>query len=378
MAAAASLSTWLFAAEHHGQVPAGNFVSTTSAGPRRAALQDWRDTVSPALRDDALTRGAVRLDPPGVEELPTLDQTPVPCRFIREEPSGTSAKFSCVLEGGQIIKVKYGRNPEIQAEAAGTRLLSALGYAADDVTIVPRVRCYGCPRFPFITMQILSLARATSVLGANGHDDGYTDFEWPAIERKFPAPSIETATQQGWSWWELKASQAPRADLDAFRLLAVFLAHWDNKASNQRLVCLDQGRRVQKDPAYEAAQQPCARPLLMIQDLGATFGPEKVNLARWRDIPVWADRRTCTVSMHSLPYLGATFTDVQISEAGRVELARQLSALDEGDIRTLFADARFPQFYSGTDDTRDLDAWTAAFQARVAEIMTAGPCRSSS
>ena len=30
-----------------------------------------------------------------------------------------------------------------------------------------------------------------------------------------------------------------RADLDALRLLARVLAHWDNKSENQRLVCLD-------------------------------------------------------------------------------------------------------------------------------------------
>ena len=33
---------------------------------------------------------------------------------------------------------------------------------------------------------------------------------------------------------------APRAHVDALRLLAVFLAHWDNKAENQRLVCLSE------------------------------------------------------------------------------------------------------------------------------------------
>ena len=29
---------------------------------------------------------------------------------------------------------------------------------------------------------------------------------------------------------------APRAEVDAFRILAAFLAHWDNKSQNQRLV----------------------------------------------------------------------------------------------------------------------------------------------
>ena len=350
MVAAASVSTWLFATS-----------PTAESTPQGVAAQ--------RLRDDAFRRAGVLLDPADADPVRRVDDTPVVCRFIREEPSGTTAKFSCTLEDGQVIKVKYGRNPEIQAEAAATRLLRVLGFAADNVTIVPRVRCYGCPRFPFITMKILSLAHATSVLDAIQDDDRYIDFEWPAVERKFAAPAIETDTQEGWSWWELKASQAPRADLDAFRLLAMFLAHWDNKASNQRLVCLDRG---------EPAAQPCAHPLLMIQDLGATFGPEKVNLARWRDLPVWADRRTCTLSMHSLPYLGASFTDIRISDAGRVELGRRLSALSESDIQSLFAEARFPQFYSGTDDTRDLEEWTAAFRMRVDQIVSGAPCPTSS
>src|SRR5206468_4506725 len=59
--------------------------------------------------------------------------------------------------------------------------------------------------------------------------------------------------EPGWAWWELKDSEAPRADLDALRLLAVFLAHWDNKAGNQRLVCLD--------PAPRVPDQPCAQPV---------------------------------------------------------------------------------------------------------------------
>ena len=351
MVAAASVSTWLRA--------------TSPVTPTASSA----GTKELSLRDDAFRRAAARLDPVDTVRLHPLDQTLVSCRFIREEPSGTSAKFSCVLEGGQTIKVKYGRNPEIQAEAAGTQLLHALGFAADDVTVVPRVRCYGCPRFPFFTMQLLSLTRTTNMLGPHGYENGYTDFEWVGVERKFAAASLETETQEGWAWFELKASQAPRADVDALRLLAVFLAHWDNKSSNQRLVCLDR-------PA-PARDQRCARPLLMIQDLGATFGPEKVNLARWRDLPVWADRQHCIVSMRTLPYRGATFTDVGISEEGRLQLARPLSALDDGAVRTLFANARFPQFYGATDDTRDLDAWTAAFRSRVDQIVTAGPCPNS-
>jgi hypothetical protein len=354
--AGASVSTWLFA----------------------AGGQDASDTGDHArldqLRNDAFTRAAVSLDPSDAAafDRPLADafQAPIlPCRFVLEEPSGTSPKFACVVDIGngrtETIKVKYGRNPEIQAEAAGTRLLRELGFAADRVTVVPRVRCYGCPQFPFFTMQLTALTH-TQWLAGRGYERGYADFEWAAVERKFAAPSIETNSLEGWAWYELKASQAPRAEVDALRLLAVFLAHWDNKASNQRLVCLDQ-------PA-PADGQPCARPLLMIQDLGATFGPHKVNVAKWRDMPVWADRRRCVVSMHALPYRGATFSDATISEQGRAMLADRLAAFDETRIRQLFTDARFPQFYSGTDDERDLRAWTGAFRSRVAQIAHAGPC----
>jgi hypothetical protein len=220
-------------------------------------------------------------------------------------------------------------------------------------------------------MQLLSLASASSVLGDRGLGDGFTDFEWVAVERRFPAPAIETATVQGWSWFELRDSLAPRADVDALRLLAVFLAHWDNKSENQRLVCLD---ALPAEPRRHGSS--CERPLAMIQDLGATFGPTKVNLARWESLPVWENRAACAVTMRHLPWRGATFPPVTISEGGRQLLLRELKALAAADVRTLFADARFPAFQASTDDERDLAAWTRAFRSRVDQIEAGGPCPS--
>ncbi len=371
--AVVGVSTWLFAAEDRGALPPGHY----EASP----IPDWPVTLdhADAIRRDAFARAAVRLTPEagpaavagglhasGRSAVDPLAASPVTCQFLSNEPSGTSAKFDCVLDGGDIIKVKYGRNSEIHAEAAATRLLTALGFAADRVRIVPLVRCFGCPRFPFLTTQLLAMARLPGLLAPHGYEDAYTDFEWVAVEQRFGAPAIETGDTEGWAWFELKASQAPRADLDAFRLLAVFLAHWDNKSANQRLVCLDEL------PA--APDQRCAQPLLMIQDLGATFGPAKVNLTAWRDLPVWADRRSCTVSMRSLPYNGATFPEARISEAGRIQMARQLSELSSNAVRSLFTDARFPEYHSGTDDERDLEVWMAAFRHRVDQIVNAGPC----
>lgn len=390
----AGISTWLLAAEARGPLPSGHYNAARPA--------DWPVTPAhgDAIRRDALMRAAVRVPGPlrasaagfgeaGRGTRPAAARAftardpadrkgpprnrefrgpaePLTCRYLAEVPTGTSAKFDCALDGGEIIKVKYGRNPEIHAEAAATRLLASLGYAADEVQVVPRVRCYGCPRFPFFTTQLLSLARMPLLLAPHGYDGAYTDFEWPAVERRLHAPAIETPTTDGWAWFELKASHAPQADLDAFRLLAVFLAHWDNKSQNQRLVCLDD--------LPSRPDQPCTQPLLMIQDLGATFGPTKVNIANWRDMPVWADRPTCTVSMRSLPYQGATFPEARISDAGRTQLAQALSAVPPNAIEALFRDARFPEFQSGTDDRRDLEAWVAAFRHRVDQIVAGGPC----
>jgi hypothetical protein len=160
---------------------------------------------------------------------------------------------------------------------------------------------------------------------------------------------------------------AHRADLDALRLLAVFLAHWDNKAENQRLVCLD-------GPPPATPAPDCERPLVMIQDLGATFGPTKVNLGRWPTLPVWDDRSTCRVSMRALPWRGGTFPDVLISEAGRRQLADGLSGIPDDQLRALFRAARFPEYHSATDDRRDLEGWMEAFRDRARQIVEGGPC----
>lgn len=331
-----------------------------------------------AVRADAFRRAQVRIPrsaPISLDDIALSQTTPVTaappaepilCRYAYDEPSGTSAKFDCVLESGHVVKVKYGRNSEIHAETAASALLTALEYPADHVQIAPRLRCVGCPRYPFLMSQLLALAHLPHPLAPDGYDHGYTDFEWVSVESKFPAPAIETAGVKGWAWYELARSEAPRADLDAFRLLAAFLAHWDNKSENQRLVCLDQG------PA--PPDGACARPLLMMQDVGATFGPTKVNLHAWRDRPIWLDRAECRVTMRDLPFEGATYPDVQISEHGRIQFAQQIAVLSDEDVRKLFLDAKFPEFYSSTDDRRDLDAWVDAFRHRVDQVINAGPC----
>jgi len=361
---ALGIATWLAAADYRTIRPAGNFEKARSldlklTGPEAAAE-----------RRDALRR-ATFIVPSRFQHLrdslpADLRSNGLPeCRLAPSDLSGTTPKFDCVFNGGETIKVKYGNESEIHGEAAATALLRLLGYASDVVTIVPRLRCYGCPRHPFAATHLRRWLHVPFVREQIA--DGFTDFEWVAVEYRFPAPAIETEQVSGWEWRELDRSDAPRAEVDAFRLLAVFLAHWDNKSSNQRLVCLDQVQL--KAPA--SADTTCQHPLAMIQDLGASFGPPKVNLARWRDLPVWHDRATCMLSMRALPYEGATFEDVRVSEAGRALAASRLSAIPEEQIERIFFDARFPQFQAGTDAERDLKAWTSAFRSRVRQIAEA-------
>ncbi len=152
--------------------------------------------------------------------------------------------------------------------------------------------------------------------------DEFETFRWAALERKFDGRPIEAENLTGWGMFELDkvnpaAGGAPRAHIDAIRLLAVFLAHWDNKPDNQRLVCLS------PDPARD--DRRCEKPFLLLQDLGSTFGPSKVDLENWKAAPIWEDRATCVTSMRALPFDGATFGEARISEEGRRFLVGMLT-----------------------------------------------------
>ena len=323
------------------------------------------DRESPAwkARMDALARAKVLLP---AAALPTPAAEPeITCRYEPQQTSGTTPKFDCALSNGEVIKVKYGLNPEIPGEVAATRLLTSLGFAADDMRIVPRVRCYGCPRSPYRSRQVAEWFFVAGVLDRFLDYNEYADFTNVAVERKFPARAMEAGEHKGFGLYELAAVDearggATRAEVDAFRLAAVLLAHWDNKSSNQRIVCLGDGG--------DDGAQPCARPFLMMQDLGATFGPRKVSLEGWKKTAIWRDAEGCAVSMADLPYDGATFADVDITEAGRALLASRLARFTRDDFTKLFRESRFPDAETGELGADDVTPWVDALQEKVAAI----------
>lgn len=334
-------------------------------------------TVSAQDRVEALSRATVWQAPPPIAKanFATDPKQPreISCTFEIAQMNGTAPKFDCRLPNGEKLRVKYGRTPEIPGEVASTRLLHALGFGSDNVRLFEKVRCYGCPAEPFITMKTLGLAGAEKLYGKVMDTKSYKDFEWAAVEQKHYGRPIETEEVEGWAFFELdlidaKKGGAPRAHLDALRLLAVFLAHWDNKSENQRLVCLS-------DKDWPEGGK-CARPFAMMQDVGSTWGPRKVDQAEWAKAPIWTDRAACATSMDALPYHGATFQPQKISEAGRKHLAGLLSQLTDHQIDLLFRGARFDHSTGLVGGVKGvpIEDWVRTFKARVKQITDGPPC----
>jgi hypothetical protein len=280
------------------------------------------------------------------------------CTFVPTEVSGTTPKFDCRLEGGEKIKVKYSWTREIPTEVAVTRLLLGLGFGADRMSRVATLRCFGCVVSPFHVRAVAQMLHLGEVFDRHLPYNHAIDFVNVAVERKLKGDGVEAGATKGWDFYELSKIDpsrggASRADVDALRLMAVFLNHWDNKGPNQRLLC-------------EGDQKaPCDHPLVMIQDTGSDLGPVKLNLDNWRKRRIWSDEPTCLVSMKGLPYDGATFQDAHISEAGRRLLADKLTALSHDQIRSLFVSAGFD----------DADGWTTAFEDKVRQIANRLPCQ---
>jgi hypothetical protein len=286
----------------------------------------------------------------------------VPCTFRLRSSVGWTVKFECTLASSEDVKVKYGRNSvEVFGEVAATRLISALGFGADRMSVVRSVKCRGCPLHPYPKIPWLDALRA--------NPDREVTFGMAVIERKLPGRPIRGAESTGWAWYELDridpaAGGSGRAEVDALRLLGVFLEHWDNKAGNQRLVCLDEG----------ASAPGCAHPFAYLQDVGQTFGPRGVDLEGWSRTPIWTNAATCLVDMKSSPYEGATFGEAHIGEAGRRFLGDLLRQLTHAQIVALFRGARFPDYLRQSERGRDVENWAAAFEDRVRQIVDRPPC----
>jgi hypothetical protein len=285
----------------------------------------------------------------------------VTCRFMEKRMNGASPKFTCALTAEDDVKVKYGRdNGEVYAEVAATWLFWALGFPTDRVYPV-RVDCLGCPPDP-----------------ARRSDDrrDHVVFDPAAIERKMAGRAIETSPESGWTWPELDlvdeaSGGAPRAHRDALKLLAVFLQHTDSKAAQQRLMC------VSDEP--NDVNQPCLKPVMMVSDLGLTFGHANVfnrnavgsaNFREWAAADIWLDPGRCIGNL-ARSHTG-TLENPSIKEPGRKFLADLLVQLSDAQLRDLFGAARFAQrvqVSSPGERGSKVEDWVAAFKSKRDQIV---------
>ncbi|PIP85166.1 MAG: hypothetical protein CO113_11690 [Elusimicrobia bacterium CG_4_9_14_3_um_filter_62_55] len=331
----------------------------------------WTGPVSNYAMKKAV-RGGVVWHPVDVETMDLLNgpggeqsfkfREKVACKYEEKDPKnplgGHSPKFPCWKDGVRLkIKYKPESNPEVYSEVAATRLFWALGFYAERMYSVDVV-CENCPVDPWT-------------------DDG----SQPRATRTFSPATIQTklkgeqlwfsAGYHGWEYADLETVSerdggASKAQVDAFKLLSVFVNHIDNTANQQKTLCLPEDAK-------------CASPALYVTDLGGTFGGLSggISFRKWSKKKIWKDSKACVADLKGT---SGNYADPVISEDGRTFLAGLLSKLSDKQIADLFAGARFddharfePPIPADQGKPRPLaiSDWVKAFKAKRKEIADA-------
>jgi hypothetical protein len=284
-------------------------------------------------------------------------------------------------------------NGEVWGEVMSTRLMWGLGFYADAV-YPTKVICHGCPAVPFRATK-----RDTKV--ASRH------FFWSAVESKFPGETVEMTEDQGFnvnpSSEDLHAlgqddglTAEEATQIEAWKLLAAFLVHADNKPENNRVMC-QKDRLVEEGPDKGKCN---GASYVLFQDVGNTFGNSSVNFlsiagykkaeyAEWKSKPIWENASTLTARLESRWDLKSP----TVSRAGCQFLAKRLKALApetcHADVAScpvndIFKGSRvgyrgeqgeFVNAETGQREKRQVSAedWTRLYIEKVAELSAACP-----
>lgn len=299
------------------------------------------------------------------------------CKITRvESTDGTVQTLTPDMDEADPVKVKFGGNDnEVYAEIVATRLMWAMGYYSDSWFPV-RVECHNCPENP-----------------VSGSGPPSTKMFDPAtIVRKFPGHKMVEAGKddEGWSWKELDtANGSPTYQRDGLKLLAAFMKHSDNKPPQQRLTC----DKVHIDQSTTPFTTTCEKPVMLVQDVGATFGGggsftsntgAKVNLEEWSAKKLWKETGTdaapkeCQATLRKSLTAHDGLSDPHISEEGRRLDAGLLCQLSDKQIEDLFRAARvaaMPKYHNadgsfktGVSEASVIGQWVAAFKEKREEL----------
>ena len=323
---------------------------------------------------------------------------------------GASPKFLCEVNG-EIIKVKYlpdrsdpSSNREIYAEIAATRLFWALGFAADRSYPV-LLKCEGCPASP--------MDGPSPEEQKNGrYKHAITSLGIALIERRVDGKTIETKPDQGWKWKELDkyvGTYMPnetrsnsrdselasiRMQVEALKLLQIFVQHGDCKPKQQRLVCLPKGVASEQSEARMGTTddpdwRSCTQSYVIADDVGSTFGgagnltksSAKMSLKHWakKDVIDLAHYKQthgqCKGVLNTSMSCSGGVENPIITESGRKFLLSRLQLLSDHQIRDLFIAAQVNTL-DEDEEEGGVEAWVAVFKNKVRQIAT-HPCRDS-
>ncbi|HTT23998.1 MAG TPA: hypothetical protein VMG82_34050 [Candidatus Sulfotelmatobacter sp.] len=301
------------------------------------------------------------------------------CKITRVEGADGAVQTLTPEMDEEPVKVKFGADDnEVYAEIVATRLMWALGYPADAWFPV-RVECHNCPE---------------NVISGSG-STGTRMFDPATIVRKYAGHKMyeNGKEEQGWSWKELDTANArPTYERDGLKLLGAFMKHSDNKPPQQRLTC----KKVNVDQSTNPFTTTCDDPVMLVQDVGATFGgggwftsngSAKMNLGIWSSKKLWKKAGTdgapkqCQATLTKSLTAHDGLSDPLISEEGRRFDAGLMCQLSDQQIEQLFRASRAAQmpeyhnhdgsFKSGVDEATVIKRWVDAFKQKREELANA-------
>jgi len=285
------------------------------------------------------------------------------------------------------LKIKYldppfpGHNTrynEVFTEVAATRFMWVLGFIADRAYSVGGAECVGCGARPFQDKQQSNKAKPP---------DHGTVFKVVSAEREHPFDALKANGEEYWSWpnaanfYQNGWTQEQRVQFDAYRLALRLINYHNDVEQQNRVVCA----KWKNDDDHSGV---CDQPMILVQDLGSTFGKPKGSIfgdnsrgrfKHWVTQTVFKSGGQCEL-LHPLD------ADPRVFAAAQTLLVERLARLDRPTVESIFRVARFDQMDKEQLDrlanahapdvkAAALKEWTDAFMARIAEIKSVTGCK---
>lgn len=163
--------------------------------------------------------------------------------FRKEDMDATNPKFNVRDANGVKWKIKLG--DEAKPETVATRLVWAAGYTTDEDYFLPEVQVKGLPG---------TVHRGKEFISSNG------TMRNARLERE-----IADEKKAGeWKWATDPFSKT--REWNGLRVLMALINNWDLKDENNSV--------------YEVGSKGETKLVYVVSDLGATFGPEHLDLGR--------------------------------------------------------------------------------------------------